>query len=197
MKHDCYAITSKRWRIFILFFLSSIFLRERHRKDFHTITCINLTVVWVFLSRRYIQTSCWHMDCTCESILMMLAPKIGLPPILRYQPSQVFRTANLSDFENSTFDAANVSFYYKLFIQADFFDCRFCVKNYVSYLFHLLIQCKYLTLSSPYMQSNSDVLLAKIEQSTVIDLQSSRKRKILLDFVRKFYGQETCKNVHK
>jgi len=31
--------------------------------------------------------------------------------------------------------------------RVDIFDCHPCVKNYVSYLFHLLVQYKHLTLS--------------------------------------------------
>jgi len=46
--------------------LSLIF--PRCTENFRMITCINLAVVWVSLSRRYVQTLCWCTDCTCENL---------------------------------------------------------------------------------------------------------------------------------
>jgi len=57
IEHERYVIT-KLWPILYIFFLwsQSIF----NIKNVFTVTCINSAAVWLFLSRRYVQTSCWR-----------------------------------------------------------------------------------------------------------------------------------------
>jgi len=68
--------------------LPSIF--PRHTENFRMVTCINLAVIWVSLSHRYVQTLAYELY-VWVSILTTRSSKLSLQ-CSRYRPSQIFRT---------------------------------------------------------------------------------------------------------
>jgi len=119
-----------------------------------------------------------HIDCTCETRIWRCDRQrlVRLQYSRWYQSSQIFRITKPNDYKNLTFDA--VSFFLldaRIFLIAAVPLAKIMFPVSFACLFRTSIsryRCRiFLSLSLPFMQSNSDFFSAKFKQSVRLDPQ--------------------------
>jgi len=112
----------------------------------------------------------------------MRSSKIGSPPIFKIsniQPFQIFRTTKLNNCKNLTFDAENFFLLddriFLIAVPLAKIMSRVCFACSFKTNISRYRCCISLLLSPPYMQSNGDLLSAKIEQLSVLIHNANRQ----------------------
>jgi len=155
------------------FSLPSIF--PRHKENFCMITYINPAVTWVSLFHRCVRIIlAYELYVSFNLDYAVIKNRLQCS---KYLPCQIFRMTKSNDFKSSTFVA--MSFFLDLLLSfMDFFYFMDIVVSALKIASLAGFACSFniaIHMTSPYMQSNSNLLSMKIEQLTVLIYNANRQ----------------------